>query len=803
MPTVAQPDPEAESGGDSDTESSSDTESDGSFVLVGAGGEGDVAAPETLADAAGDALLAEIPELAGILSDLEPGAAADAALEAQAKQRRAEFLHEAEGQAKLAPPAFAAEKTLLQRCPCMSNHLLVTEKAEAKVLYIGCESCNKWFHGDCVSLTNSEMQSINSYTCKACESKAKKSETIMASTGATESFEECRMRETQPTKPTKNVNIWRCFLSDKEVQQYVRDVQATEEHKHKHMNTIAKELWDERKLDPEQYAKFRALADQDKARYENEAAVYRAAIKARGHSDERINEHLQIKRPTKQVGRMRVRATESFQQRMRDIEDSEEERIIMQDGAVASIGMFCSVSGPVPTGGEHAGTGTLIGVKFGGVRHGDTSGGLVSDGYCRVLFDTGSHAGSANNLAFEHVTILPATHVPGAEAEKDEEQYKQVCDASGCDRVLGMRVGIYCVAKGDRSKTVCEHCGPEMMEDGWVDTDRGSSQFDSDEDEEVDDGQRIIMRWPQKKTSPENKYLAQQRREMRYYEDKRKADKATPSSTATMESMHPSLKMDTEDGWIRASKSRQKLTLVLRNEHNREVAFKLKTTEPQMYTVKPNMSRIAPNSSIEVEVQTFSYDKTQYMQYTKEGTAKFLVQTAWFNEANGTILEQLAAVPTKGKAPPGTWFAKLKVSAAGSWTHYTKRVSKQEQTQRQVDSPHAGLRFNGEADFAVGCVTLLLAFWLFWPVVKLCVALAAFALTFWFFLFWPLVKLAVLVVLPLLVLCHLFDRTRRNDAVLAMFDRCAYDPACWSCPWYDDDAAVRSRLAGLKAQRYA
>jgi len=46
-----------------------------------------------------------------------------------------------------------------------------------------------------------------------------------------------------PTKPTKNMNIWHCFLSDKEVKQDVRDLQATEDHKHKHLNTIARELW--------------------------------------------------------------------------------------------------------------------------------------------------------------------------------------------------------------------------------------------------------------------------------------------------------------------------------------------------------------------------------------------------------------------------------------------------------------------------------------------------------------------------------------------------------------------------------
>ena len=37
---------------------------------------------------------------------------------------------------------------------------------------------------------------------------------------------------------------------------------------------------------------------------------------------------------------------------------------------------------------EH-GDGTVLGWKHGGERHGDTSGGLQSDGYCRVKFDSG------------------------------------------------------------------------------------------------------------------------------------------------------------------------------------------------------------------------------------------------------------------------------------------------------------------------------------------------------------------------------------------------------------------------------
>jgi len=125
-----------------------------------------------------------------------------------------------------------------------------------------------------------------------------------------------------------------------------------------------------------------------------------------------------------------------------------------------------------------------------------------------------------------------------------------------------------------------------------------------------------------------------------------------------------------------------------------------------------------------------------YYKMEKDATAKFLVQTEWFNEAGGTISEQLGGHHRqrvyKGKAPPGTWFAKLKVSAGGSWTRCSSAqeqqrrqiwsrqalsaYKKKKQTQRHVDSLRAGLRFNSEADFAVGCVALVLAFWLLWPI---------------------------------------------------------------------------------------
>ena len=66
------------------------------------------------------------------------------------------------------------------------------------------------------------------------------------------------------------------------------------------------------------------------------------------------------------------------------------------------------------------------------------------------------------------------------EQDADEEQYKQVCGASGCDCVLGINVVIFCITKGDEEMTVCGDCGQDMMKDGWVDTNRGSSDEEQD-----------------------------------------------------------------------------------------------------------------------------------------------------------------------------------------------------------------------------------------------------------------------------------------------------------------------------------
>jgi hypothetical protein len=74
--------------------------------------------------------------------------------------------------------------------------------------------------------------------------------------------------------------------------------------------------------------------------------------------------------------------------------DSERSSFESQTGQVqvltaenAKIGLRVTYGGS--GGGSHTGPGNLLGWKVSGTRYGDTSGGLSSDGYCRIRFDNG------------------------------------------------------------------------------------------------------------------------------------------------------------------------------------------------------------------------------------------------------------------------------------------------------------------------------------------------------------------------------------------------------------------------------
>ena len=62
------------------------------------------------------------------------------------------------------------------------------------------------------------------------------------------------------------------------------------------------------------------------------------------------------------------------------------------------------------------------------------------------------------------------------------------------------------------------------------------------------------------------------------------------------------------------------------NPHDRDVCFKVKTTAPKRYCVRPNAARIPPHQTVKVEVLA-----QQMTQYPPEDKCKdkFLVQMAW------------------------------------------------------------------------------------------------------------------------------------------------------------------------------
>lgn len=37
--------------------------------------------------------------------------------------------------------------------------------------YIGCDACDGWFHGSCVSVTEEESRDIEQYICPPCQEK--------------------------------------------------------------------------------------------------------------------------------------------------------------------------------------------------------------------------------------------------------------------------------------------------------------------------------------------------------------------------------------------------------------------------------------------------------------------------------------------------------------------------------------------------------------------------------------------------------------------------------------------------------
>jgi hypothetical protein len=67
-------------------------------------------------------------------------------------------------------------------------------------------------------------------------------------------------------------------------------------------------------------------------------------------------------------------------------------------------------------------------------------------------------------------------------------------------------------------------------------------------------------------------------------------------------------------------------TLLVTNPHDRDVCFKVKTTAPRRYCVRPNAARIPPHQTVKVEVLAQAMDRYPADDNCKD---KFLVQMAW------------------------------------------------------------------------------------------------------------------------------------------------------------------------------
>ena len=67
-------------------------------------------------------------------------------------------------------------------------------------------------------------------------------------------------------------------------------------------------------------------------------------------------------------------------------------------------------------------------------------------------------------------------------------------------------------------------------------------------------------------------------------------------------------------------------TLYVTNPHDRDVCFKVKTTAPRRYCVRPNAARIPPQQTVKVEVLAQAMDRYPAEDNCKD---KFLVQMAW------------------------------------------------------------------------------------------------------------------------------------------------------------------------------
>ncbi|CBN77198.1 conserved unknown protein [Ectocarpus siliculosus] len=107
--------------------------------------------------------------------------------------------------------------------------------------------------------------------------------------------------------------------------------------------------------------------------------------------------------------------------------------------------------------------------------------------------------------------------------------------------------------------------------------------------------------------------------------------------------------------------------LHLTNNGSESVAFKVKTTKPKRYLVRPNQGVVAPSEDLPVSIVLLAHDKV--------GLISEFMQTGGCNETNKFMVQALplqGESATAGAVPPGLWKeAKARVQQKKLVVHFT------------------------------------------------------------------------------------------------------------------------------------
>ncbi|KAL3929801.1 MAG: hypothetical protein SGPRY_001807 [Prymnesium sp.] len=66
----------------------------------------------------------------------------------------------------LLPSSQADQKKKVSLCPC--------RRTDDSIFMLACDECDRWFHGECVGVTEEEAEAVAKWVCKKCEPKRRK-----------------------------------------------------------------------------------------------------------------------------------------------------------------------------------------------------------------------------------------------------------------------------------------------------------------------------------------------------------------------------------------------------------------------------------------------------------------------------------------------------------------------------------------------------------------------------------------------------------------------------------------------------